>query len=97
MRATGVDVLDARLQIAVYVIAAEAVTHLRRAGRRRIGLAVGLTDAATTIRIHDSAGGSAGLRGEISDAVGRRAADVGGAVALGEDDEGVFWEAVIPR
>ncbi|GAA3002805.1 hypothetical protein [Microbacterium aurantiacum] len=95
--APGVDVLGERAQIAVYVLAAEAVTRLRRAGRLVVDIRVRLVDDGAAVRLRVSSPAVAGqLRADVGDALSRRAAEAGGTVETAGADDSV-WTAVIPR
>lgn len=97
VHALGMDVLEERLQIAVYLTVAEAVTRLRRAGRRDVDIRVALAEDEPAVRVRiASADVPAHVRADIRDALARRAAEVGGVVdvSAGEDCE---WTAVIRR
>ncbi|MDR5698578.1 sensor histidine kinase [Agromyces aerolatus] len=95
----GTDVLDAGVQIALYLALAEAVSRLRReAGVHRIDVHVGMDDARATARLR-----AVGARPTVAawrallDATTRRALDVGGVVAAAADAHGHVIEITVRR
>lgn len=99
VHSSGADVLDAGVQLSVYLAAAEAVLRQRRlAGVGRIDVAVRIGAEEVTVRI--------GADGEPGPAEGpalraiveRRASDAGGFVRDAGSERGMrMLEAVIPR
>jgi signal transduction histidine kinase len=99
VRSGGTDVLEAGVQIALYLTLAEAVSRLRReSGLRRIDLHVDIEESRVTARL--SAVGArptvAGWRALI-EATTKRALDVGGVVTATVDAGGHTLEIAVRR
>lgn len=99
VHAGGTDVLDAGVQIALYLALAEAVSRLRRAaGLRRIDVHVAIEDARVVARL-----GAVGVRVTVAawraviEATTRRALDVGGVVTATADARGHVIEIAVRR
>lgn len=100
VRAAGSDVLDPRVQLAVYLVVAEAVLgHRRAVATTRIDIEVTIDDDEVAVRVGaDGEPPAPAVTARMLEAVGRRASDVGGVVRIAEAPRGRrALEVVIPR
>ncbi|WP_308797334.1 sensor histidine kinase [Agromyces silvae] len=95
----GTDVLDAGVQVALYLALAEAVSRLRREpGLQRIDMRVGIEDARVVARLS-----AVGIRPSVAawraliEATTKRALDVGGVVTPMADARGHAIEIEVRR
>ncbi|WP_448808959.1 histidine kinase [Agromyces bauzanensis] len=100
VRAAGSDVLATRVQLAVYLLVAEAVLQHRLARAvARIEIDVGIDDERVTVRVGaDGEAPAPAVAARMLEVIERRAGDVGGTVRVVRPDQGrQVLEAVIPR